>query len=117
MPNAIYFKLDRLGDVVANELKAEVIPPLAQVGLTTGEGVVETKNLLTGLHHSVDQMGTEETSAAGHQVADRTSKQAWATSGDGLTLSRDQKKRYTERPVKSHAGCESCHPTCKAMAH
>ena len=52
------FELDRLGDVV-DELEAGVIPPLAHVGLTAGEGVVETEHLLTGLHQAVDEMGTE----------------------------------------------------------
>ena len=72
--DAIDFELDRFGDVVADELKAGVIPPLAHVGLAAGEGVVETKHLLTGLHQSIDQMGTKKTSTAGDQVADRTGR-------------------------------------------
>ena len=72
MPDAVDFKLDRFGDVVADELKARVIPPLAHIGFAAGESVVETKNLLTGLHQAIDQMGAEKTSAAGDQVAHRT---------------------------------------------
>ena len=74
VPDAVDFKLDRFGDVVADELKAGVIPPLAHVGLAASEGVVETKHLLTGLHQSIHQVGTKKTSAAGDQVADRTGR-------------------------------------------
>ena len=74
VPDAVNFELDRLGDVVSDELKAGVIPPLAHVGLAAGEGVVETKHLLTGLHQSIDQMGTEKTGAAGDQVSNRTGR-------------------------------------------
>ena len=74
MPNAIDLKLDRLGDVVTYELKPGMIPPLTNVGLPAGEGVVETEDLLTGLHEAVDQVGAEETSTAGDQVANRTGR-------------------------------------------
>ena len=42
VPEAVNFQLDRLGNVVANEFKAWMIPLLAHIGLTTGEGVIET---------------------------------------------------------------------------
>ena len=74
VPDAVDFELDRLGHVVANELKAGVVPPLAQVGLATGEGVVETEHLLTGLHQSIHQVGTKKTSAAGDQVSHRSGR-------------------------------------------
>ena len=74
MPNAVDFELDRFGDGVTDELKAGVIPPLAHIGLAAGEGVVKTKHLLTGLHQSINQMGTEKTSTAGDQVAHRTGR-------------------------------------------
>ena len=37
MPDAIDFKLDGLGDVVAYELEPGVIPPLTNVGLAAGK--------------------------------------------------------------------------------
>ena len=50
MQDAIDLKLDLLGDVVADELKAQMIPPLAHVGLAAVESVIETEHLLTPLH-------------------------------------------------------------------
>ena len=72
MPDPVNFKLDRLSNVVSNELKAGVIPPLAKVVLAAGKGVVETKNLLTGLHEPINEMGSKKTSTAGDKVANRT---------------------------------------------
>ena len=37
VPNAVEFKLARFGDVVADELKAQVFQTLEHIGLTTGE--------------------------------------------------------------------------------
>ena len=72
VPDAVNLKLYRFGDVMADELKAGVIPPLTHVGLATGEGVVETEHLVTGLHQAVDQVRTEKAGASGDQIANRT---------------------------------------------
>ena len=103
VPDAVNFELDRLGDVVANELKARVIPPLAHIGLTTCEGVIETEHLLTGLHQSIHQMGTEKTSTAGDQVAYRTGRHR-QLSADGLRLSRDHPTAIPRSGRSTHPG-------------
>ena len=50
MPNAVDFKLARFGDVVADELKAQVFQTLEHVGLTAGENVVLSEQLFTSMH-------------------------------------------------------------------
>ena len=47
VPNAVEFKLARFGDVMADELKAQVFQTLKHVGLTAGENVVLSEQLFT----------------------------------------------------------------------
>ena len=50
VPNAVDFKLARFGDVVADELKAQVFQTLEHVGLMAGENVVLSEQLFTSMH-------------------------------------------------------------------
>ena len=69
MPDAVHLQADRIGHVVADQLKAWMADPLADVLLAAGEVVVEADHLLAGLHQPVHQVGAHETGTAGHQVA------------------------------------------------
>jgi len=71
VPDAIHIEPDRFGDVVADELKAGVLPPLAHVRFAAREGVVETKHLLIGLHQPIHQMRAKEAGTTGDQIASR----------------------------------------------
>ena len=50
VPNAVEFKLARFGDVVDDELKAQVFQTLEHVGLTASENVVLSEQLFTSMH-------------------------------------------------------------------
>jgi hypothetical protein len=66
MPDAIHLKLDRLGDVVADQFKARVVDPAIDVALSTGEVVIETNHLFTGVHQPINQVRAKEASSSGH---------------------------------------------------
>ena len=69
MPDAVHLDPQRFRHVVSDQLKARMADPLGDVGLATGEVVVEADHLFTGLHQPVHQMGTEETGTPGAQIA------------------------------------------------
>jgi hypothetical protein len=64
MPDAIHLKLDRLGDVVANQLKARVPDPAIDIALAAGEIIVEANHFLTGLHQPINQVRAKEASSS-----------------------------------------------------
>ena len=66
-----HFELDRLGDVVADQLKARMTDPLGHILLAASEEVDETDHLLAGRHQAVHQVGTHKAGAAGDQVANK----------------------------------------------
>ena len=68
MPNPVNLKLDRFGDVMQNELKTGMIKPLADVGLSASRSIIETDHIFTLANQTVDQMGTEKTSATRNQI-------------------------------------------------
>ena len=68
MPDPVDLQLDRLDDIVTDELEAGMANPARDVGLTPGEVVVHTDHLITGLHQSVDQVRAKETGTAGDEV-------------------------------------------------
>ena len=75
MPDAINLESDRFGDVVADQLKPWMADPLGNVGLATGEVVVETDHVLTGSHEPIDEMGADKTGPSGDQMAQRHGRQ------------------------------------------
>ena len=68
VPNTIYLQLDRLSNVVPDQLKAGMTDPMSDVGLAPGEVVVEADHLLPGLHQPVDQMGTKKAGTPSDKV-------------------------------------------------
>lgn len=60
---------ERLNDIVSNELKVGVTDPVGDGSLGTSEEVVKDGNLVAEEHESVDEMGANKTSTAGHQDA------------------------------------------------
>ena len=64
MPDAIYLKLDRLGDVMADQFKAWMSDPSPNVFFAACEVVIESENLLAFFHQPVDQVGANKASAA-----------------------------------------------------
>ena len=68
MPNPVDLQLDRLRDVVADELKTRMANPAGDVGLAPGEVVIQTDHLIAGFHQPVDQMRTQEAGTAGDEV-------------------------------------------------
>jgi hypothetical protein len=61
--------LERKGDVVAQELEPCVIAQMFNVPLAACEEIVDTDDVVTLRNQPVDQMGTEESGAAGYQYA------------------------------------------------
>ena len=68
MPDPVHLQLDRFGDVVADEFETGMANPARDVGLTSGEVVVEANHLITGLHKTVDQVGAKEAGTASDEV-------------------------------------------------
>jgi len=64
----VNFKLDRVNDVMANELEARVANVLVNVGLLPREAVVHADDLIQLiLEETVDEVGTDETSTTSNQ--------------------------------------------------
>ena len=74
MPDPIHLELDRLGHVVADQLKAGMADPLGDVDLAAGEVIIEANHLLTGLHQPIHQVGAHKTRSACNQVARQRSE-------------------------------------------
>ena len=68
MPDPIHLQLDRFRDVVADELKSGMSNPARDVGLASGEIVVETDHFIAILHQAVDQVGAEKAGTASDEV-------------------------------------------------
>ena len=94
MPDPIHLQLDRLGDVVADELETGMTDPMGNVGLAPGEIVVEADHLLPGLHQPVDQMGAKKAGTACNQIAREGS-------GHLLSSGRD----FGARPTRAQGSC------------
>ena len=68
MPDPVHLQLDRFGDVVADEFETGMANPARDVGLTSGEVVVEADHLFTGFHQPVDQVRAKEAGSAGDEM-------------------------------------------------
>jgi hypothetical protein len=64
MPNTIHLKLDGLGNVVADQLKAWVTNPAIDVAFTTGEVIVKANHLITSVHQPINQVRAKKTSSS-----------------------------------------------------
>jgi hypothetical protein len=51
---------------VANQLEARMTDPAIDVALSTGEIVVETNHLFTGVHQPINQVRAKEASSSSH---------------------------------------------------
>ena len=63
----VTFNHEWFDDIVSNYLKVWVADPVADSGLGTGEEVVDDGNFVTQEHKTVDEVGSDETSATGNQ--------------------------------------------------
>ena len=64
MPDPVHLQLDRLGDVVADQLKAWVADPLGDVGLTAREEVVEADDVVAALDEVGAEVGADKARSA-----------------------------------------------------
>ena len=71
MPDAITFELNRIGDVMPDQLKPGMTDPLGDVAFTSREVVIKADHLMTGLHQAINQMGADKTSPSSHQIDQR----------------------------------------------
>ena len=62
----VTFNHEWFDDIVSNYLKVWVADPVADSGLGTGEEVVDDGNFVTQEHKTVDEVGSDETSATGN---------------------------------------------------
>ena len=69
MPNPVHFELDRLGDVMTDQLKAGVANPMRNVLFSPCEVIIQADHFFSGFHQPVAEMGPQETSATGDQIA------------------------------------------------
>ena len=70
MPDPVHLQLDRLGDVVTDQLETRMANPTGDVGLAPGEVVIETNHLVARVHQAINQMGAEEAGTAGNEMND-----------------------------------------------
>jgi hypothetical protein len=77
MPDPVHLQVDWIGYVVADQFKARMADPLADVGLATGEIVVEADHLFASFHQPVYQVRAHKTGAAGDQVAGQRGRHQW----------------------------------------
>ena len=68
MPDPIHLQLDRLGDIVSQQLEAGMADPALDVALAAREVVVEADHLLTSLHQPVNHMGAKKPGPTGDEV-------------------------------------------------
>jgi hypothetical protein len=69
MPDPVDLKLDWLGDVMTDQLKAGVANPLRDVLFSACEVIVETEHLFSSFHQAVTEMRPQQTSPTGNQIA------------------------------------------------
>ena len=63
----VTFNHEWFDDIVSNHLKIGVADPVTDSSLGTSKEVVNDGNLMTQEHETVDEVGSNETSAAGNQ--------------------------------------------------
>ncbi len=68
VPDPVHLQLDRLGDIVSQQLEARMSDPALNVALAAREVVVEADHLLTSLHQPVNQMGAQKPCPTGDEM-------------------------------------------------
>ena len=91
MPDPVHLQLDRLGDVVADELEPGMANPARDVGLAPGEVVIETDHLVAGVHQAIDEVGAEEAGTSSDEMNYHVNKSSTSIS---RTINKHIKKLH-----------------------
>ena len=63
----IGFEIQRMHDVVPNDLEVRIVHQMSDVGLPPGEEVVDADDVVAPLEQSLTQMAAEKPGSAGHE--------------------------------------------------